>query len=36
MNKVKDIKYIKKHDKCCNINEKNEVAYITFPKLEKY
>lgn len=31
-----DIKYIKYHDKCCNINEKNKVTYITFPKLEEY
>ena len=31
-----DIKYIKNHDKCCNIKEKNKVTYITFPKLEKY
>ncbi|MBR1598630.1 MAG: peptidoglycan editing factor PgeF [Lachnospiraceae bacterium] len=31
-----DIKYIKYHDKCCNIKEKNEVTYITFPKLEEY
>ena len=36
MNKVKDIKYIKNHDKCCSIKEKNKVTYITFPKLEKY
>lgn len=31
-----EIKYIKNHDKCCNINEKNGVAYITFPKLERF
>lgn len=31
-----NIKYIENHDKCCYINEKNGVTYITFPKLEKY
>lgn len=31
-----NIKYIKKREKCCNINEKNGVTYITFPKLEMY
>lgn len=31
-----NIKYIKNREKCCNINEKNGVTYITFPKLEGY
>lgn len=31
-----NIKYIENHDKCCNINEKNGVTYITFPKFEIY
>ncbi len=31
-----NVKYIEKHKKCCNINEKNGITYITFPKLEKY
>ena len=30
------IKYINYHKKCCNINEKNGITYITFPKLERY
>ncbi len=33
---IKRIKYIPGRDKCCKINKKNEVTYITFPKLEKY
>ena len=31
-----NIKYIDNHKKCCNINEKTSVTYITFSKLERY
>ncbi|MBE5925243.1 MAG: peptidoglycan editing factor PgeF [Lachnospiraceae bacterium] len=30
------IKYIDNREKCCKLNEKNGVTYITFPKLEKF
>ena len=31
-----NIKYINNHEKCCTINEKDGVTYITFPKLEAH
>ena len=38
MGEVKNmnIKYINNREKCCTINEKNGVTYITFPKVEAY